>query len=279
VTRAATASSAESHGSNEDAQNSNEPMTGLWPKEHGAYAQLGFPPLTGVIYAGGHPGAWGMAAVAVAGFLAHEPLALLSGLRGVRLQDRLREPARRRLALLVGVGVVGLVATLLWAPPRAWLGALVPAGLALLLLPSLGTRRMKTLPAEMIAVAAFSATVVPLALCDDVSLREAAIAAVAWLLAFVPALFAVHAIKAALRRRPDEHWLLWASPGVAVLCVVGAATGGLLIADARELTAALVPGTVILALSLRPPHPRHLKRVGWALVAANAIALILLLAL
>ena len=52
-------------------------MGNLWPREHGAYAQLGFPLLSGLIYAGGEPGAVAFAAVAVCHFFAHEPLAVL----------------------------------------------------------------------------------------------------------------------------------------------------------------------------------------------------------
>lgn len=254
-------------------------MSGLWPKEHGAYAQLAFPLATGLACSGWHPGAAALAVVAAAAFFAHEPIALLTGLRGARLREALGSAARHRLVLLALVAAGGLLAASVLVPARAWLGALAPAGFGLLLLPSLGTRRMKTVSGELLAVGAFAATVVPLALSGDVPLAEAVVAAVAWLLAFAPAVFAVHAIKAALRRRPEELWLLRTAPPVAVLCLAGAVVGGWLVPDARELLAAAVPGAAILGFVLRPPHPRHLKRVGWSLVAANSVALALLLAL
>ncbi len=253
-------------------------MSGLWPREHGAYAQLGFPLLTGLVYGGGDPAAFAFAVVAIAGFLAHEPVAILTSVRGARLKEQLRRPARRRLVLLTGIAAVGSLGAVLLAPARAWLAAALPAVLAALLLPTLGTRRMKSIPAELGAVAVFSAAVLPLALSGPVDPADAGIAAATWFAAFVPAVFAVHAIKAALRRRPGERWLLWAAPLVAALSL-GAVLAGAILADARELLAAAVPVTVILALDFRPPHPRHLKRVGWTLVAANAVALILLLTL
>ena len=254
-------------------------MSGLWPREHGAYAQLGFPLLTGLVYAHGHPGAFALAAAAVSGFLAHEPVAVLAGVRGSRLQDQLRRPARRRLLLLASLAAAALVAAAVLVPARAWLAALVPAGLGLLLLPALGTRRMKTMTFEVIAVAVFSATVLPLALCGPTSPWQAGIAAAVWFGAFAPAVFAVHAIKAALRKRPEERWLLRAAPAVAVAAMLAAALGAWRLPRAHELLIVLLPATVILALGLRPPHPRQLKRVGWALVATNTVVLVLLVTL
>ncbi|MFW5947417.1 MAG: YwiC-like family protein, partial [Gemmatimonadota bacterium] len=59
-------------------------VSGLMPREHGAYAQLGFPLVTGLVYSGGQPGAVAFAVAAVAFFLLHEPLAVRSGARGAR---------------------------------------------------------------------------------------------------------------------------------------------------------------------------------------------------
>jgi hypothetical protein len=120
--------------------------------------------------------------------------------------------------------------------------------------------------------------VAPLALCGPAAISDAAIAAATWLAAFAPAVFAVHAIKAALRKRPGERWLLAVAPlvaGITLVAIITAATLG----GARALLAAAVPVAIILLLDLRLPHPRHLKRVGWTLVAANAVTLALLLAL
>lgn len=255
-------------------------MSGWWPREHGAYAQLGFPLWTGLLMAGGDPGAVAFALAAVALFLAHEPLAVRTGMRGARLQRERGDPARRRILGLAGVALAGLVAAVWLAPPRAWLGALLPAGFVLLLLPTLGTKRMKSVPAEIIAALAFSSSVVPLALAGDgVTFREAGLAAIVWLGAILPAIYTVHAIKAALRRRPEERWALRAAPASAVAVLALFVAGALLIPDARELLAVLPPALAALPLSLRPPHPRHLKRVGWAMVTADALTLLLLLSL
>lgn len=252
---------------------------GLMPREHGAYAQLGFPLLTGLIYAGGDPGAVAFAVAAIAFFLAHESLAVLSGVRGPRVQTEYGRAARRRILFLSGAATAGLVAAIGLAPPRAWMAAVLPAGLATLLLPLLGTRRMKSIPAEVTAAAVFSTSVMPLALCGDSDLLRPAVASAVWLAAFVPAIFAVHATKAALRRRPEERWILRTAPLLATTSLLAVVLGATLATGGHDLLAALPPGLVALAVALRPPHPRHLKRVGWLLVTTDRLALALLVLL
>jgi hypothetical protein len=254
-------------------------MSGLMPREHGAYAQLGYPLLTGLIYSGGDPGAVAFTVAAVALFLAHEPLAILTGVRGARLQTELRESARRRLLFLTGAALGGLIAAIGLAPPRAWMGAVLPAGLGLLLLPLIGTKKMKSIPAEVIAATVFATAVVPLALSGETPFLEAGLAAAVWLAATVPAIFAVHAMKAALRKRPEERWLLRAAPVVGVVSVAAVVAGALAVPGGEDLLAALPPALASLGVAITTPHPRHLKRVGWLMVAANTAALTLLLVL
>jgi hypothetical protein len=250
-------------------------MSGLMPREHGAYAQLGFPLLTGLILAGGDPGAVAFAVAAVALFLAHEPLAVLAGVRGARLQGDLATPARRRALFLAGAAMAGLAAAIGLAPPLAWMSAILPGGLGILLLPLLGTRRMKTIPAEVIAVAVFSTSVLPLALCGSTDLHTAGLAAALWVAAFVPSIFAVHAVKAALKKRPEERWILRAAPTAALLTLAAVLAGAALLPAGPPLLAAVPPVVVALGVAARPPHPRQLKRLGWAMVSADALALVL----
>lgn len=254
-------------------------MSGLMPREHGAYAQLGFPLVTGLLYAGGEPGAVAFTIAAIALFLAHEPLAVLTGVRGARLQTQSGEAARRRMLFLAGVALAGILAAVLLAPPRAWMGAVVPGGLALLLLPAVGRRRMKSIPAELVAAAVFATAVIPLALCGPVGPLEAGLAAAVWLAATVPAILAVHAMKAALKKRPEERWILRAAPAVAMVSVAAVTAGSLLVTDGRDLLAALPPALASLAVAAATPHPRHLKHVGWLMVAANTTTLVLLFVL
>lgn len=255
-------------------------MSGLWPREHGAYAQLGFPLLTGLIYADGHGGAVGFAVAALALFFAHEPLAVRAGVRGTRLARRLAGPARQRLLVLGGVAAAGAAVAVGLAPARAWWATLVPAVPALALLPRLATRELKSLPGEILAAGAFSTSLLPLALCGETTWRTAGVAAAVWFAAMVPAILSVHAIKVAFRGKEEGRWTVTVAPVSAALVATAATVAALLLPGwARDLLAVTPPAAAVVALGVIRPHPRHLKRVGWTMVAANTAALALLLLL
>jgi hypothetical protein len=255
-------------------------MGNLWPREHGAYAQLGFPLLSGLIYAGGEPGAVAFAAVAVCHFFAHEPLAVLTGMRGARLKKELEESAWVRLVMLAVLSGVALLGAFLFSPARAWLGAALPAALGLMLVPLFLSRRIKTVAGELLVAAASAAALLPVALAGGTPDAVAIIAASVWFAASAPAVVAVHAIKAASKPGAGNGWLIPAAPVLAALVLVAAiSTAFLFPPPARLVLAALPVPIVVLALTVLRPHPRHLKRIGWALVAANSLTLVFLLAL
>lgn len=255
-------------------------MTGLWPREHGAYAQLGFPLLTGLIMSRGAPGALAFSAVAIAFFLAHEPLAVIMGMRGIRLRDELVHPARRRLWVLFAAAGLGLVAAVVLAPTAAWLGALVPAIPGLVLVPLFFTKRVKTLAGEVVAAAAFSGTLLPVALSGGVTWEMAWVGAAVWFAATVPAIVSVHAVKAAHKGRPRARWLLPAAPLLAlVAAALAILAAALLPAPADRALAVLPPAMAVIGVALARPHPRHLKRIGWTMVLADTLTLVLLLTL
>jgi hypothetical protein len=255
-------------------------MRGLLPREHGAYVQLGFPLLTGLIMSRGAPGAFAFAAVAVAFFLAHEPLAVLMGTRGVRLRDALVDPARRRLWVLAAAVAVGLVAAALLAPAAAWRAALVPAFPGLVLVPLFFTNRVKTLPGEVVAAAAFSASALPVALSGPVTWEVAWLAAAVWFAATVPAIVSVHAVKAAHKGRPRGRWLVPAAPALALLVIAGSVVAAVTLPSPADRALAVLPSALtVVGVGLARPHPRHLKRIGWTMVAANTLTLVLLFGL
>ncbi|MFO7894588.1 MAG: YwiC-like family protein [Longimicrobiales bacterium] len=255
-------------------------MSGLLPREHGAYAQLGFPLLTGLIYARGHPGALGFAIAAIGLFLVHEPVAVLAGVRGKRLQEQLHATARNRVLALGAAAALGLAAAIALAPARAWIAAILPGGLALLLLPLLGTRKLKSLPAEVLVAAVFSTSLVPLALCGPATWTRAGVAATVWFAAVLPAIFSVHSIKVAFKGKAEGRWTLTAAPLSAAFVAVAAVAATLLLPPwSRDFLAVLPPALAVMALAAIRPHPRHLKRVGWTMVAADTLTLALLMAL
>jgi hypothetical protein len=247
----------------------------LWPQEHGAYAQLAFPLASGLAVGGLGAAGAGMAAAAIALFLAAEPAEVLVGARGGRVRDALSGAAARQLAVLGMVAAVAGLAGLTYAPHEARLAALAPAGCAALLGGLLLARRVKTLGGELVAAAAFAALHLPLAAAGGAEGFRLWGPAAAWLAAFIAATFAVHALKA--RHKGRDAGLVRAAVAVSILVAAAALAVGLAGGAAGMLGwATLVPAAAALCVAVRPVHPRHLKRVGWALVAANLVALFLM---
>lgn len=253
-------------------------MTGLWPREHGVYAQLAFPLATGLTYSRGHPGALAFIVAAASLFFAHEPLAVLMGTRGVRLRDLLVQAARRRLWMLAGVAGVALVAAAALAPARAWQAAVIPALLSLALVPLFFTNRIKTLGGELVVAAVCSTAVLPLALSGSDVWAGAWTATAVWFGAFAPSILSVHAVKVSHKGRARARWLVPVAPLTAL--VVGGVAVGAVVASPQVPRAALAilpPVLAVLGIAALRPHPRHLKRIGWTMVAAYAATLVLLL--
>jgi hypothetical protein len=236
---------------------------------------LGFPLLSGLML--GSPGAasWLFAAAAILLFVAHEPLVVLLGLRGKRLQQELAGAARLRLAIVGGFGAAaGLVAMWLAPPAARWL-SLVPAFLAAGLVPAVLAKNLKTVPGELAAAAAFSTMHLPVAASGGVAGVALWGPPVMWFAVAVAVTLVAHAIKS--RVTGATPWVPLAAAWVTPICLLAALAMGLGVPDWRIVAfAACVPlaGTVVLhflALS-----PRKLKQVGWTVVAANALALTLL---
>jgi hypothetical protein len=260
--------------------NAEEWLKGLWPREHGAYAQLGFPLVTGLIYGHGQAGALAFAVAAVAIFLAHEPMAVIMGMRGVRLRDTLVGPSRRRLWVLAVVVVLALGTAALVAPGRAWRAALVPGLLGLLLVPLFFIRRIKTLAGEVVVAATLSASLAPLALSGPGTWAGSWLAAAVWFGAAVPAIVSVHGVKALHKGTPRSRWLVPGAPGLALVVLVAAVLVAWALPSPAGRAVAVVPSSaVVLGVAVVRPHPRHLKRIGWTMVVANLTTLVLLLML
>jgi hypothetical protein len=247
----------------------------LWPKEHGAYAQLAFPLASGLAVGGAAPAGVAIGIAGIALFLAAEPAEVLVGARGGRARDALAGAAARQLAILGVVAAVAGLAGLAVAPHAARLAALVPASLGAVLGALLLGRRVKTLGGELVAVAAFASLHLPIAAAGGAEGIRAWGPAVVWLAVFAAATCAVHALKA--RHKDRDRGLVRAALAVAAAVAAAALATGLAGGAARMLGwAALVPAAAALYVAARPLHPRHLKRVGWSLVAANLVALVLM---
>lgn len=247
----------------------------LIPREHGAYAELGFPLLSGLVLASPGASSFLFVASAILFFLANEPVVVLAGARGKRLQEEMGSAARRQLALLATLGAVAGLAAMWLAPVLArWL-ALVPAAFGLCLVPAVLARNLKTLPGEALAAAAFSSMHLPVAAAGSASGALLWGPPVMWFATTMVATFCVHAIKA--RVTGARPWVLplaaWSAP-VAVACALAAAW---FFPDLRAVAlAACIPLAGVLAVNRLALSPRKLKQVGWTVVAANALAVAVL---
>lgn len=152
-------------------------MTPLLPKEHGAYAQLAFPLLTGMALAVPSLSTLALGGAAVAFFLANESAAILLGARGMRLRDQEapRAKVQGSVLLVVGaiLGAVGLVAG--W--PEIWPEVLLPAVTGTLLFLMVLIGRQKTLLGEFLVITAFSTLVLSMAASSGVDPTRAALTA------------------------------------------------------------------------------------------------------
>lgn len=249
----------------------------LLPREHGAYAQLGFPLLGGLVL--GTPGvaSFLFALAAMLLFLANEPLLLLLGVRGKRLQTEWAASARWQLALRAALGGIAGLAALWLAPPLACWLALVPAAFAASLVPIVLAKNLKTLPGEIIAAAAFSSMHLPVAASGGVAGTLLWGPPLMWFAATVAATLCVHAIKARSMGRnpgviPAAAWTAW----LALLAALG--VSAFIPAWRTVALAACLPLAAAVILNRLAPSPKRLKRVGWTLTASNVLALGLLAA-
>lgn len=251
--------------------------TSLWPREHGAYAELLFPLSSGLALGQPGPAAWSLAASAVGFFLLYEPVAVWYGIRGERLREELAHRAKSRAMFLALAAVVTGVFGLITAPAAARWSLSVPLVLALLLGWVVLARRQKTVAGEVLVVATLATVLIPVALAGGVERSMASAAAGVWFISLTLGTLAVHALKARSEKFKDRRWTRVTTP------VLGATAAGFgLVAPSilgwpLLLGLSLVPGgvgaTVISRLNI---HPRELKKVGWSMVSVYFTAWVLL---
>ena len=232
----------------------------LWPREHGAYAQLGLPLATALMC--GKPGLASIviALAAIAAFFAHEPTLVLLGRRGARAK-RETPAARALVPLLVLVGIGAALAVRL--PWFAWVPV---AGLGAITVLLVALRREKTTFGEIAIATALVSASLPVAIASGWTTRNAFAAAFAWAVGLAAATIAVRGVIAVKKRaaKPSRN---------AVLVVLGPiAAGALALAGFVPVWAfvAMLPIVAIATtIAVRPPSTRALPRLGWTLVAAT----------
>lgn len=236
------------------------PKRSLWPKEHGAYAQLFVPLLSafGVGWPGGAGLLWTVAATLV--FAAHEPALVLLGRRGQRAQNEAGPRARR---WLIGQLMLATLATgfMLWLEPNIGpsvglvaLGGLVVLGFVL-------KRAEKSAPGEAIAAAALCGPSLVILILAGMPMAEAALHWAAWALGFVAVTGGVRGVIAFHKGR-IEPWA-WPLLGLSAAGCVASSLVAPVVAAASPL---ILAGWV---LKFMAPRPRHLRTIGVVLVVAS----------
>ncbi len=240
----------------------------FWPREHGAYAQLGAP-LMAALVGGPRVAAVLVAVAAVLAFLAHEPLLVVLGHRGRRAREL--RGARARTWLIVEVtlafaaGVLGLAV----APHHALaIGAVVAVPIAVTL--ALAIRKQEhTLGGELVAAIALSGAGAVVSAAGGASVDDVAWTWLAWSVGFGCTIVAVHRV---MRRRSKTAGGSLAAAIAASAAATLAAVAGIVAVPALAAAAPLVvPSAWIVA---RPPPVTRLRAIGVTLAIASVASVV-----
>jgi hypothetical protein len=247
----------------------------LLPKEHGAYGQVVFPIVTAFGVAGMSMAGLLCALTVMAGFLAHEPCAVLLGHRGHRARRELRGAAIRWLGYCLIVGVASGSWALVAIDPAARWSLVLPVVAALPLMAAIIRGLEKSWHAEVSASLAFAGAAVPISMAAGEPVTAAAAVAIPFAILFVASTLAVRVVIVRVRGGGDPR--ATAATRRAVLGFAAASTAALVVLTANHVIAASLlassaPGLLVAtAIALRPPAPTHLRTVGWTLVAASLV--------
>ena len=246
-------------------------MMGSWvfPHEHGAYGQLGFPIVAAL--AGGHatPAALALVVACAAAFVVYEPALILLGQRGARA---LRDSAAAAKRTLLAAGLVaaggGILGILLLDSTVRWT-VFVPLGLALAAVPLVVGRAQKTAWGEMLVVLTLASCALPIGVASRLPIPSAAACWIVFTLGYWAATLAVRGSIARQRREPS------AAARIAAAALATASpfiVHGIPSTGAWLWTATLPLSMLATVVAVVLPPARHLRRVGWTLIAASAVA-------
>jgi hypothetical protein len=237
----------------------------LWPREHGAYAQLAAPIVAALLLRVPTLAAGLLTVAAVCAFLANEPLLVALGHRGQRLRESDGARARRRVvglaAIAIACGTLGLATA---ARTTLQVAAIAAAPVAVLLV--LAWRRgQHSLAGEVVAAVALPGACAPVASASGVDMRSALVLWLAWSAGYVASVLAVHRVIARNRHAVS------AVDVVLAIALVGAMATIALLAPALWLAVPLI--AISAALVVRPPGAKHLRAVGVALVIGSVASI------
>lgn len=250
----------------------------MLPREHGAYGQLLLPLITALAIGQPTVPAVTLSVAGVALFLAHEPLLVLTGQRGVRAGREQARRAQRWLAAYLAVGLTFGVAGIVTAPPWSRAALVCPIVLALVLAKFIADGREHTTAGEILSSVALSSLSLPVAVAATAAPKAAATCAIVFSSGFAMATISVRSIILG-QRHQSGRWargLPGYAAGTTLLLIVGLAVVGVLPA-AAPWASVPISGLVIV-LTVSAPSPRHLRHVGWSLVLATSVSAAILIA-
>jgi len=251
----------------------------LLPKEHGAYAELIFPLVTALVLGNRGLAPFLLASAAITTFLAHESFLLILGQRGNRARAQMGTRAAWIVAFLISIAVVTATLGLWYAPVGTLRTALLPLFSIALLVPFILSHREKTLGGEFLVALIFASALIPVARSGGVGIKIAIVASGVWFVIFALQTLSVRAVKAHAKPDTGSNFLAFILVTLSLALVVA----GLLLLGMQGLsiipTAAISPAALAgLACVWLRVHPRHLRTLGWVLVACDLFALALLTA-
>ena len=243
----------------------------LVPREHGAWGELLFP-LAAALLIGPRPLAavpWVVAAVM--GFLLHEGLVVLLGLRGPRARRQHRADAIRSVAIF-GIAGAASAGYAIWRLREDEWSAVAFAALWSALALLLTWRgRERSLGGELIVAAALAALSVPVMIAAAQPMRNAIAIWGVWTTSFAVVTPVVHVIVGRTTRRPIRAALVTALT-LAIVPLAAAIVTWRRQAVSVYVPVAIAPSAVCAAVLLAAPvTARALRRIGWTFVIVHAV--------
>lgn len=245
----------------------------LWPREHGAYAQLAAPLVAALVVRVPTASATLLALAAAAAFLANEPLLLALGHRGARLRETMGGQARRRCVVLAGTAAVTGTYGLASASEATLASAALPLALGIALIALAYRRGQHSAAGETVAAFALPAAAVPVAVASGVAPASALASWAAWSVGFAASVAAVHRVIHR-NKRPASYVDRLLVGACAVAVAVAVAIGCV---EPRVALALPLLG-ISLGLLVWPPKARYLRRIGVVLVVAAAVSVVIAVA-
>jgi len=250
------------------------------PKEHGAYGQVAFPLATAFGVSGVSTGGLLVSVAVIAGFLAHEPAAIVLGLRGSRAKRELGASATQWLSGCLAIAVAAGIAAVLDLDPAARRSLAIPAIPTVLLILAMIQGHEKSWYGEAAAALAFAGVAVPVTMAAGSSMKVAFAVAIPFALLFTTTTLAVRIVILRVRGGGDPRATMATRRATLAIsavatAVIGAITGWLPWSALFASAPGLITASIVAA---RPPAPARLRSLGWTLVAISTLTAVIVVA-